>query len=430
MTAPAVVFGGGSGHVEVRLILFLLLASWSITNLIFDNDWRYAVVSGLSLGFLIGSKYSGLVFGAALVATFFGFMILKRETKWFSMSSIFVLCVIFAGSQWYIWNWLHTGDPIFPMLYEVLNLSESGLWNTEHHKALKSYFASSEQAVPRSVFWFFAYPFVATFGGPPIFESDKIGFGPYLVLIFPLVIMGIWHFRDRFSVSRLAPILTIVTITYLLWFFFGPSQRLRHLLPAYALLMAASSLIALRLCSNNNKKYALGIFIGVVIILQIGGQAIATVNYARYVFTSEPRDKFMTRNLTNYPAVKWINGNLKPTNKVYTNFRWLIYLFKIPIYFAHTHSEALVDIRPTANNPSKFLNQLIKQKVTHLLVWDVQDRSSTTGLKQWIPLAQNGCLSLLKSIKSTRVGSRSLQSLTPGILTHIYQITTEKCRFL
>ena len=35
MTTPAVVFGGGSGHVEVRMILFLLLASWSITNLIF-----------------------------------------------------------------------------------------------------------------------------------------------------------------------------------------------------------------------------------------------------------------------------------------------------------------------------------------------------------------------------------------------------------
>ncbi len=430
MTTPAVVFGGGSGHVEVRLILFLLLASWSITKLIFDKDCRYAVVAGLSLGFLIGSKYTGLVFGAALVATFFGFMALKRETKWFSMSSIFVLCVIVAGSQWYVWNWLHTGDPIFPSLYEVLNLTGSDFWDAEHHKELKNYLALSEQAVPRSVFWFFAYPFVATFGGAHIFESGKIGFGPYLVLIFPLVMIGVWRFRDRFSISRLAPILTIVTITYLLWFFFGPSQRVRHLLPAYALLMAVTSLIALRLCSENHKKYALGIFIGVVISLQIGGQVIATVNYARYVFTSETRDKFFTRNLTYYPAVQWINGNLKPTDKVYTRFRWLNYLFKIPIYYAHTSSEALVDIGPTANNPRKFFHQLIKQKVTHLLVSDVPRRLSTTGGEQWIPLVQNGCLSLLKSIKSNFVTSRALQILTPGSLTNIYHITPEKCRYL
>ena len=430
MTTPAVVFGGGSGHVEVRQILFLLLASWSITKLIFDNDWRYAVVAGLSLGFLIGSKYTGLVFGAALVATFLGFMILKRETKWFSMSSVLVLCVIVAGSQWYIWNWLHTGDPIFPSLYEVLNLRGFDFWDTEHHKMLKSYLASSERAVPRNVLWFFAYPFVATFGGPAIFASGKIGFGPYLVLILPLVMIGIWHFRDRFSVSRLAPILTIVTITFLLWFFFGPSQRVRYLLPAYALLMAASSLIALRLCSNNNKKYALGIFIGVVIILQIGGQAIATVNYARYVFTSETRDKFLTRNLKDYPAAQWINENLKPTDKVYTTVRQINYLFKIPIYYAHTNSEALLGITPTANNPRKFFHQLLKQKVTHLLVSDVARRSSRTGMEQWIPLAQNGCLSLLKSIKSNMVSSRALQILSPNSSTNIYHITPDKCRLL
>jgi len=204
------------------------------------------------------------------------------------------------------------------------------------------------------------------------------------------------------------------------------------LLPAYALLIAATSLIALRLCSKNNKKYALGILIGVVIILQIGGQLIATANYARYVFTNETRDKFLIRNLTLYPAVQWINGNLKTTDKVYTTNRELNYIFKIPIYYAHTHLETLVDIRPTANNPSKFFHQLLKQRVTHLLIRDGQDRSFTTGLQQWIPLAKNGCLRLLKSIKANHVRSRSLQIFRPRSPSniYIYQITTEKCRFL
>jgi len=427
MTTPAVVFGGGSGHVEVRLILFLLLASWSMTKLIFDNDWRFGVVAGLSLGFLIGSKFTGLVFGAALISTLFGFMVWRREAKWFSISSVVLLCVIFAGGQWYIWNWFHTGDPIFPILFEILNLSDSDIWDTQHHNFLKSYISSAEQAVPRNVFWFFAYPFAATFGGPRIFESDKIGFGPYLVLIFPLVMIGMWHFRDRFSVSKLSPVITIVIITYFLWFFFGPSQRVRHLLPAYALLMAATSLIALRLCNENNRKYALGICIGIVVSLQIGGQAIATVNYARYVFTSETREEFFARNLTHYPAVQWVNANLNPTDKLYTTFRQLNYLSQIPIYYANSASDALVDIRPTANNPRKFFRQILKQEVTHLLVGGLQRGSSATGANQWIPLAQNGCLSLLKSIKSNYVKSRALQILIPGSPTNIYHITPEKC---
>ena len=140
----------------------------------------------------------------------------------------------------------------------------------------------------------------------------------------------------------------------------------------------------------------------------------------------------------------WINMRLrclKPTDKVYTRFRGLNYLFKIPIYYAHVHLEALVDIRLTANNPSKFFYQLLKQRVTHLLILDGQDRSielsflgilSTTGLRQWIPLAQNGCLRLLKSIKANHVRSRTLQIFRLGSPSniYIYHITPEKCRLL
>ncbi|MBI5196640.1 MAG: hypothetical protein HZA10_10015 [Nitrospirae bacterium] len=93
------------------------------------------LLAGAAAGILLGSKGSGALFIAALLA-----MITASETKkWLSMrsdglankmnlktsiiknSSYFILPVILFGSYWYIQNWLHYKNPVYPFVVRVFD---------------------------------------------------------------------------------------------------------------------------------------------------------------------------------------------------------------------------------------------------------------------------------------------------------------------
>ena len=103
------------------------------------------------------------------------------------------------------------------------------------------------------------------------------------------------------------------------------------------------------------------------------------------------------------------------------------YYFNIPIYYAHWVQEALVDIRPTARNPKKYFSQLLDQQVTHILVTDPPE-GNMSGPNQWHPLVAQNCLKLLATHQKKSIGSRALQTISPGATkNHIFKLTPDKC---
>jgi len=427
LTTPAILSSGGTGHIEPRTAMFVLVAAMAISAALFESNWRYVVIGGLSAGFFVGSKFSGLVFATAALATLSGFLVFNRDKRWFSKCLVFGLIVLGAGGQWYVWNWLHTGDPLFPLLFKVLEIKDYAFWDLAHHQSLAEYVKTEEQAVPKNLYWFFAYPFVATFGGPRVFEAGRIGMGPLILLLLPFAISGFWRFKDRVLKSQLFPIAMFALISYTLWFFFGPSQRVRHLLPIYPLVLALVTIAAVRWSDAAARQYLLAAFLGAVIVVQLGGQVIFSVNPLRYAFTDESRDAYLTRNLGSYPAVKWVNENLKSTDRPYLTERNLNYHITVPIYYAHFTQEALTDIRLSANDPVKLLRQLLKLKITHLLINLGSDNLEAVK-KQWVSLVEAGCIELFKTIEVQGIGSRALQDLSTGRgKKTIYRMTPEKC---
>src|SRR5439155_17538525 len=120
LTTPAVIYGGGTGHVETRTALFMLVGAFAVADGNRVGNPGAAIVAGLAAGFFLGSKYYGL-FGA----TALGLVLIQRHS--IRPFILFCLTAAVAGGQWYAWNAAHTGDPLFPTLYRLLGTSSA--WN-------------------------------------------------------------------------------------------------------------------------------------------------------------------------------------------------------------------------------------------------------------------------------------------------------------
>lgn len=411
LTIPAVVYGGGSGHVEVRNALFVMLGSFALGRTIDRQDIRYLILAGLSAGFFIGGKYTGLLFATACGVT----LLLHRQ--WLSRGAIFSIAALAVGWQWYYWNWLHTGDPVFPMLYEWFGDDGKGVWNLAHQEYFKQTMAAAENAVPKNPFWFFAYPFKATLGGAGIFESGRTGFGPYVLLALPFAAAGFWRFRRAIRLGPLAGYVLILLIYYGLWFFLGASQRVRHFLPILPLLLIVVSVAAERFVSSVGWQKHLAVIVGLTLAVQVAGHSLFTLNPLRFVVGGESREHFVSRNALYFKPVPWLNANLSGHDRVLVQQRTYLYYLDIPYYLAHHNQQALLDLRPEARDVGRFFDQIEALGITYLLV---SEPDLDIDAKAWPPLMRltkglgdAGCLQPIRKFAVERRTSRTL----PGIGT-------------
>lgn len=421
LTIPAVVYGGGSGQVEVRNAMFAIIAAFSVAQAVATGDLRHATLAGLAVGFFMAAKYIGLLFALAC-----GLSILLQR-RWFSHGLVLTIIAFVSGGQWYIWNFLHTGDPFFPMLFSVVDYSAVPFWNESQNNTLQKLFLEDEQAVPTNALWLVLYPFVATFSGFPQFESGRTGFGPYIILLLPFVLSGVWHFRQRLKNHPLFIVASITFLFYSLWFLIGSSQRVRHLTPVLPMMLILVTVAAHRWASISQLRRPLAAIVIITVVFQLAGQGLFGLNYVRYLVSGDTRETFLRRNVHSYDVVPWINENLRSEDRLYLIFRQLNYLLDAPYFYAHTQQEGWIDIRPEANNPALFLRQMQTRGITHLLVSsNTSAESPTNGPYQWRALLHSGCARIVKSIDTISIGSRTLNQTSEN-RAHILKLTNETC---
>lgn len=407
LTAPAVVYGGGSGQVEVRNAMFVIVAVFSVAQAISRDDLRYAALAGAAVGFFMGGKYLGLLFALAC-----GLVILMQR-RWFVHGLVLTVVTCIFGSQWYVWNFIHTGDPFFPVLFGALDYT-TPFWNQEQDVALRTMLRNSEQALSLNPFWLVIYPFLATFPDAPQFGSVRVGLGPYLLLVLPFALGGAWKFRRNLRNHPLMPIVLTVLVFYVLWFLTGSSQRVRHMVPVLPLAIFIFTMAAQRFAATRAMQKPLLAATMFSLVFHLAASGLFGLNYIRHVASDETREAFLQRNVYGYDVVPWINANLNNSDRLYTVARQLNYLLDVPYYYAHRHQEGRIDIRPEANNPAKFFRQIQALGITHLLVGrDPAIKSPSHGIYQWNPLLHAGCLSIAKEIDIYAIQSRTLGQKTP-----------------
>jgi len=371
------------------------------------------VLAGLGAGFFAAAKYTGLLFAAVS-----GIAVLLQR-HWFRHGFAFGLTMLAAGFQWYLWNAVHTGDPVFPMLFQWLGRDDLVLWPKAHDLVFKAQYFSAESPLPKTILWLVTFPFKATLNFRGLLDSGRVGFGPYGLLVLPFALIGLWRLRDRVRKSPLLVYAGIAGMFYGVWFFGGGSLRVRHLLPVLPLFLLCMTVAAQRLTAERRFRRLRGPLLAVILgtlLIQTAGHGIFALNYLKHWASSETREAFLTKNVSYYPGVPWINANLKMTDKVYlANQRQLRYHIDVPSFFGETIYQAAINLDPKTTNARTLYRQLRQVGITHFLLPRLQD-TKATGQSSSYPapmniLDQSGCLQLLKRFEIRVIFSRTLSRL-------------------
>ena len=427
LTTPVFIYAAGTGQVEARNAAFVLAAAFFTAAALRSGKLSYVILAGIAAGFFVGSKYSGL-----LLAFMCGVVLLGSRRR-FTLGAVFSAAVLIVGGQWYFWNWLNTGDPIFPLLYGLVEYLPGVPWNAAQHDVYANSFKVADTGVPKTVLWSVLYPIKATVDPLPEFEAIRAGFGPFALAALPLVLPALWSRRRSLHHSRVFAYAVIGIGFYLLWFFLGPSQLVRHLAPIYPLLAiciivaAAGSVSAVPAL----KWPAAGLVVFVA-GLQLGAHSLASIGFARFAFDpSADRDTYLDARLGRYQPVKWLNENVPPDGKVFVYYRETIYHFEVPVFYAHAKVQAQVEFRPDTTRLDKFWAQLKAQNISHLLVADrvgvFGEGGELTRLIQG--LEAQGCLTPLKRFDGYVIPSQTLSGLPPGKSNSVVlAMAPETCR--
>lgn len=409
LTTPAVLYGGGNGQTEIRCAGFALACAAFVLLGIREGSLRLIAIAGLCAGFFIGAKYYGLIFAGAVG------LILLFNRKGLPRGLIFGIAAVLAGFQWYLWNWVHTGDPVFPMLTNLLQFPDTDFWSREFGLYFSEILAKGELPLERSVLNWISYPILSIFNVVERLEGGRTGFGVLIIIIFPLAVAGLIKNAERRRDNVI--LLAIAIIFFTVWFFSGTTQRSRHLLTIYPLILIALFATAVTFARKATFEKLLAVVIGVTFCIQLAGQTIFSVNHSRYVFGSESRAEFLDRNVPGANGAAWINQELPETVKIGFMNRQLAYLIERETFLLHPYIQTVVDARPEANDERKFITQVGKVGISHFLISNAWQNSSNVDNKP-APffamigqLVDSGCLKQLQIFDTANIRSRTLLSI-------------------
>jgi len=429
---PAVLYGGGNGQVEVRLALFATLGLAALGRWWQERDLRWLALAGLAAGLMMAGKFTGLLFATAL-----GAVVLLRPRR-LAAVPLFGLCALAAGGQWYGWNFVNSGDPVFPMLFGLLGPERVRFWTSEADVFFRQAFLATEMPLAHTLGNLLSYPLRATFAPLPAFESGRTGLGVAPMLLTPFAVVAAWRERGRLAASPVAAVVLAVVMFYGLWFFLGGSQRVRHLLPLLPVVMALAVAGAARWATAPGRRLLLAAGVAVVLVVQAGGGALA----AQWFLGNwhGDRDAYYGATVGAYPVAAWSNRHLGPGDRLLNPYRDINYLLDVPFYHAHPVDQSLVDMSQRRLDPVRHWREIRALGITHIIAAPrIGDLSEAAEAEFHIParalwltarvLARQGCAEPVAQLSGWQTLSRTTRGTSYETSFTLLRLTPATCPY-
>ena len=400
LSLPIVVKLSITVYVDLGLIFF---STWALICLLkwLENDFKFhfLMISAISCGLALGTKYNGLIivlllglFVPYLYAKYHGKLLLSVDSNaaeikpegdldkispvWRALfyGAVFVFIALVVFSPWMIRNYIWTDNPVYPLYNGWFNSALSDPAETGGHLG---HFAIRKLLFKESLGQTLLIPVRIFFEGQdnlPQYFDGKLN--PFL---FFLPFFAFFRFKNSMPVIRTEKkILLAFAALYLLFAFFKSDMRIRYIAPIIPPLVILAmfglhqidNYVAVYFSGPVRRFMKIGILATAALMFGMNGAYIwgqfSHVDPLSYLSGRLDRDTYIQRYRPEYNAIKYVNKSLSNRTKIlcvflgnrrYYSDREMIFgdgLFRNTVLRAEIPENILADLK--------------KRKITHMLI--------------------------------------------------------------
>ena len=289
-----------TAYVDLFRTFFEIMALWGLLEWVETKDRKMFYESAVMLGLAISTKLIAL--GSLLIFAVLIYFVLKKRQISFRgiITSILVywLVAIFVAIPWFVFSFLNTGNPIYPLF-------------TQYYQTTLSLALFNPLNILSSLLGVF------------IKAADPIS--PIYLILLPLVFV---YFKPSEAKTKLLFVYSLVGL--IVWYITPQTGGGRFILPY----LPVFSVLAAYLIYQHRKLT--GFFIGIVLFISIssiGYRFVANSRFLPVILGLESREKFMAKNLNfSYGDFYDVDGFFK--NNIKQSDRVLLYGFH-NLYYAN-----------------------------------------------------------------------------------------------
>ena len=408
ITLPVFIYSAGSGNIEMINIIFLLsLFIYFDLKKNIKNIDKYQIIPAILIGFYAASKLFGIIlFGAYLIFLIFNKYKIKEIISFIGIFTI-------VSFQWYLFMFLKTGTPIFPVFYEFLGNGELSFWDIDQNNYFKDKINNTNKSFFLKITTFFLYPLNVF-----IFPLDKYG-GIQLsygfIYIFSFPILFFYFYKYKFSKIKTIILkkeyFQIALIFYIIWYLFGSTLYFRYLAPIIYPLIILHLSWYFNFLNQIKYKKLMFVSLAFVISFQICLSSIQNFNYLKFFIDKESTKEFYRRNVPYFDAIDWINKNINTDKVILSDIRAFRYFSKNKIFVIQPLLQNKINISTNIDNSKLFFDQLIEQNIGYIIRKKIDNLYKKSSYDHHIiTLYKRNCLNHIKDLTVSDFGSRTLNT--------------------
>lgn len=335
LSTPIVVRLSTQAYVDLGLTFFTTASILSFIRYR-DSDFKefkWLFFSSVAMGLALGTKYNALI--ALIFLSLAIVFVYSRDTKkqWKALGNgvIFFLVSLLVFSPWLIKNIILTGNPLYPLYKNIFNATgtttEIITRSIVSADANVGFFQMREMLYGENFWETLLIPLLIFFQGQD--NSSRYFDGvlnPILIILSPFALMNKSFHRDKlFFISF--TIFFILTVFFLEQKAFSMEAMVRYILPVIPLLSILTVMGLINIWEwvmnfSIPSRNVLAAFLIAIFIVMMSKNISYIKNYyqninpVNYISGTESRDEFITRHISSYPAIKYINANTPKNARV------------------------------------------------------------------------------------------------------------------
>jgi hypothetical protein len=358
-----------AGYVEIALSVVTILSIWMLFEVLKEKEinTNYFKLSGVFLGAVLSIKYYGLftAFITFFVVVFYLFKnkySLKMSLKYLFTYTFFVML---TGSFFYILNYIHTGNPLYPALYSIFGGID---YSVELNHLMKENIILHKRPAGEDIWGFLTSLWHMTMNGDK-FLAGRNGPGPILLLL-PLFLLPFKSISKE--QKKLILFFTIYMVSFwCLWYIFA-IQRTRHLLPYFLILIFLISYKIYDLkdadfYKNKLLKYTIVSFWIIFFSFGFVVNLIFTKQFIPVVMGKIDQETYLDRKLPYYKGVQWINKHLPKDAEIFNYIGYREFYLNRKSFYPSPYFQGWYDFTKI-KDVDTFYRKLKKDGFTYIII--------------------------------------------------------------